>query len=423
MQARYDIVIVGGGMVGATLALGLRRALPESRSIAVIEAVDLPEESSGTWQPSYDARSSALSAGAKDIFASLGLWDAISQAAEPILDIHVSDRGHFGVARMHAHEHGVPALGYVADNSWLGQVLLSDVKATQGIDLLCPVSVKQILPEVDDSTLTLDAPGGEQILNASLVILADGGRSGLSRKLGIESDVAEYGQKAIVANITPAKHHNGVAYERFTDEGPMALLPRPGGDCALVWTMPEQLADERLELVDEDFLAELQDRFGYRVGRFKKVGERFAYPLALKTAREQVRPGLVVLGNAAHSLHPVAGQGFNLSLRDVQTLISTLAEAIEQQKNPGSLEVLKSYQQQREKDQQQTIGFSDQVVRLFSNNNVALAGARNFGLVAMDLLYPIKNRFARQAMGLSQGMNTGFQQNVSSHARQGEQAQ
>ncbi len=399
-QAEYDIVIVGGGMVGATLAIGLRQALPDDFRLAVIEAVDIPSEADPQWQPSYDARSSALSEGSHHIFHSLGLWQEIRQAAEPILDIHVSDRGHFGVARINAAEHGVPALGYVVDNRQLGRVLISHLQAETGIDWLCPVQVQTLTPTRDGMVVETD---GGQTLRAGLVVLADGGRSGLAKTLGLESDVSDYGHKAIIANITPSRHHKNVAYERFTDEGPMALLPRPNGDCALIWTMPEALADERLELVEDDFLAELQTRFGYRVGRFCKVGERFGYSLALRTVREQVRPGLVVLGNAAHSLHPVAGQGLNLSLRDVQALIETIVAAVRRQKSPGSLEVLKAYQLAREGDQRQTTDFCDQVVRLFSNNSMVLAGARNLGLVTMDLLFPMKDRFARQSMGLGLG--------------------
>ena len=396
----FDVVIVGGGMVGASLATGLRKALPESITIAVIEAV--APSSTGApqdWQPSYDARSTALSEGARGIFEELGLWQGIARNAEPITDIHVSDRGHFGMTRLHASEHGVPALGYVVDNSWLGQVLVSAVQDLDGVEWMCPVSVKRLTPE--QSGMALESDAGTN-LTAELVILADGGRSGLTQALGVDIDESHYGQKAIVTNITPARHHQGVAYERFTDEGPMALLPRANGDCALVWTMPEALAEERLQLVDDDFLEELQDRFGYRLGRFRKVGERFSYPLALRQSREQVRPGLVVLGNAAHSLHPVAGQGFNLSLRDVQALIRVLGQAGHMGQHLGDLELLLSYVEDRQQDQQRTIGFSDKVVSLFSNDSTVWAGLRNTGLLSMELVFPVRDWFARQAMGIGQ---------------------
>lgn len=410
MQTEYDIIIVGGGMVGATLALGLRAVLPETVSMAVIEAVEpvldsaFDNAAAQSIQTSYDGRSSALAAGSQEIYESLGLWQEISRAVEPILNIHVSDRGHFGMVRLSAAEHGVPALGYVVDNHWLGQVLVRRLRATANIDWLCPMQVRQLqpLPKQDQQQQQQgwELVVGKHTVNARLVVLADGGRSPLADMLGIESDVTDYGQKAIVANVTTAKPHHNTAYERFTDEGPMALLPRANGDCALIWIMPAALADERLELVEEDFLRELQERFGYRLGRFRKVGTPLCYPLSLRRAREQVRSGLVVLGNAAHSLHPVAGQGLNLSLRDTVALIETIRMAVEADQDFASLAVLQSYIASRESDQYQTVGFSDKVVRLFSNNSMVLAASRNLGLAALDFLFPLKDLFARQAMGL-----------------------
>ena len=258
-------------------------------------------------------------------FTDLGVWDHLSQAAECIRDIHVSDRGHFGVTRLHAKDHNLPALGYVVDNSWLGQVLVAAVKANSQIDWLAPVQVNRLQTGASETTLYTDNKGHDAI-TAKLVVLADGGRSGLAKQLGMTSNVRFYDQTAIVASVTPAKHHDNVAYERFTNEGPMALLPRVDGHCALVWTMPTSLAEERMQLVDDDFLKELQDRFGFRLGQFKSVGARHSYPLKLTQAREQVS-SLVWwwFGNAVHSLHPVAGQGFNLSLRDIEALTATLA--------------------------------------------------------------------------------------------------
>ncbi len=410
MQANYDIVIVGGGMVGATLALGLRQALPNSFSLAVIEAVELQPQDmhsgTGPIQPSYDGRSSALSAGTRLAFEALGVWDEISRGAEPIKDIHVSDRGHCGITRMNAAEHKVPALGYVVDNHWLGQVLVQRLQGETGIDWLCPMKVRRVQPQPGKTELEVSSTCSrliQETITAKLVVLADGGRSPLLHQLGIESDVSDYQQVAIIANLTPARPHNNVAYERFTDEGPMALLPRAGGSCAMVWTMPEQQARERMELVDDDFLQEFQERFGYRLGRLGQLGTRFDYPLQLRMVREQVRPGLVVLGNAAHSLHPVAGQGFNLSVRDVMALIETISGAAKAGDELGALEVLHRYLAMRDQDQSQTVSFSDCMVQLFSNNVMAVAGVRNAGLLALDALFPLKDLFARQSMGLGAG--------------------
>ncbi len=414
MQAKYDIVIVGDGMVGATLALGLRQTLPDSLSWAVIEGVELlpqhTEGGTGSIQPSYDGRSSALSAGTRQAFESLGVWHEISRGAEPITDIHVSDRGHCGITRMNAAEHKVPALGYVVDNHWLGQVLVQRLRSDTGIDWLCPMTVRRVQPQPGQTELEVFSSCSRlqgETITAKLVVVADGGRSPLLQQLGIESDVSDYQQVAIIANLTSARPHNNVAYERFTDEGPMALLPRVGGSCAMVWTMSEQQAKERMELVDEDFLRELQERFGYRLGRLEQLGSRVDYPLQLRMVREQVRPGLVVLGNAAHSLHPVAGQGFNLSVRDVMALIETLSAAVEAKEEPGALDVLHRYLALRDRDQTQTLNFSDRMVQLFSNNVMAVAGARNMGLLALDALFPLKDLFARQSMGLGAGQVQG----------------
>ncbi len=403
-STHYDVVIIGGGMVGASLALSLRQSVPNPDfRIAVFEAVPLRPEQRD-YQPSYDGRSSALSWGTREIYDAMGIWPSLAERVEPIRHIHVSDRGHFGMTRLNAEDYEVPALGYVVDNQWLGTVLLEQIQKTEGIEFLCPAEVRHLQPTPEGATLEVNRDGKTYSVSATLIVLADGGRSSLARDMGLEQSVSHYHQTAIITSITPDQHHAQIAYERFTDEGPMALLPLPEGRCALVWTMSDELARERLELTDDDFLNELQERFGYRVGRFRKVGQRFSYPLALKLATEQVRPGLVVLGNAAHSLHPVAGQGFNLALRDAIALSETITSALKSGAGIGELATLQAYMARQKQDQFQTIHFSDYVVKLFSEQSVLsgkwLQGARNVGLVALDLCGPLKGWFARQAMGL-----------------------
>ena len=387
---RVDIAIIGGGLVGASLAVALQaEAKQRGWRICLIE----PFTPGTGYQPSYDARSTALSFGSQQIYQRLGLWSQISQRAEPIKQIHVSDRGRFAAARLSAEEEGVPALGYVVENAWLGECLWQALDQ-QVVSWRSPAQVTRMQALADGYRLTLN-DGSE--LECNLAILAEGGRSGLREQLGIAVSTTPYGQSALIANVSPQEAHNGLAFERFTEEGPMALLPLADNRCALVWTRATLEAERLSELGDAAFLAELQHAFGYRLGSLRQVGARHLYPLALTAAKEQVRQHLVVLGNAAHSLHPIAGQGYNLSLRDTQVLAETLLAS---DAPLGDLATLQGYLNSQQMDQQLTVGFSDQVTRLFSTGQPLLAAGRNLGLLGLDLLPPAKRWFARQAMGL-----------------------
>ncbi|MBF3325966.1 2-octaprenyl-6-methoxyphenyl hydroxylase, partial [Pseudomonas aeruginosa] len=357
-MSKVNLAIIGGGLVGASLALALQAGARERGwSIVLIE----PFAPGNAYQPSYDARSSALSYGSRQIYERLGLWPAIAERAEPILHIHVSDRGRFGATRLTAIEEGVPALGYVVENAWLGQCLWKALDP-EVVRWHCPAEVKTLEAREGGYRLTLD---DETQLDCELAILADGGRSGLREQLGIAVEQTPYRQTALIANVSPSEAHLGQAFERFTPSGPMALLPLPDNRCALIWTRPGKDAERLRGLDDAAFLGELQAAFGYRLGAFRQVGARHCYPLHLVEAREQVRPHLVVLGNAAHSLHPIAGQGFNLSLRDTLALVDAL---LHDDAPLGEFAVLQRYLDGQRLDQQMTVGFSDRVTRLFSND-------------------------------------------------------
>ncbi|MGI3129562.1 2-octaprenyl-6-methoxyphenyl hydroxylase [Halopseudomonas pachastrellae] len=392
------ISIVGGGMVGASLALALQPLA--ARHGWRIELIEAQPPVSGELQPSFDARSTALSHGSRLLFEQLGVWSRVmaEAAPEPIRQIHVSDRGHPGITRLHAEKERVPALGYVVENARLGRVLLGELDE-RVVQWQAPARVVRAEPARTGWLLQVEQGGQVHEQATDLLVLADGGRSGLLEQLGIHRQVRPYGQTAIIANITSSQGHAGVAYERFTESGPLALLPMSAGRSALVWTQPEAQADDVMALPDAAFLHALQDAFGFRMGALKRVGARHSYPLSLIEAEEQVRTGLVVLGNAAHSLHPIAGQGFNLSLRDVVALADTLSSAAPDQ-SPGELGLLNGYLQRQRQDQQQTIAFSDGLTRLFSNRRPVLAAGRNLGLLGMDIVAPLKSVFARQAMGL-----------------------
>lgn len=385
-----SLAIIGGGLVGASLALALQDgARTRGWRIHLIE----PFEPGHEYQPSYDARSTALSYGTRLIYQRLGLWEHIAERAEPILRIHVSERGSFGAARLDCTREGVEALGYVVENAWIGHCLWQALD-DQVVIRHCPAEVERLEPGATGYRLSFT--DGQQ-LECDLTVLADGGRSGLREQLGIQVSRRPYGQTALIANITPGKPHGGLAFERFTEDGPMALLPLQDDRCALVWTRSQVDAARLAQAHEAVFLGELQEAFGYRLGALQQVGARHLYPLTLIEAEEQVRSGLVVLGNAAHSLHPIAGQGYNLSLRDVEALSVALLRS---DAALGGLAVLQEYARRQRFDQRVTVGFSDQVTRLFGDSGRLVAAGRNLGLLGLDLMPAAKRWFARQAMGL-----------------------
>lgn len=405
--SHFDMVIVGGGMVGISLALIL--AAQRDWKILLVEAQSMKLGSVSNHSASFDDRSTALSWTSRNIYQSIGIWDQLSKHLTDIRQIHVSDRGHGGLTRMSAAEAGVDALGYVVENHWLGSVLI-DRLAQQSIDVLANTHISSVRPLRDGIEISLKgvkALDSEEtsIIHSDLLVIADGSNSKTAEKLGIHSKSSSYRQTAIIANIQLEKKHQNVAYERFTDQGPMALLPlsdfKGQHRSALVWVQPEDKAEQLIKAEDTAFLDTLQQRFGHRLGRFKQVGNRLDYPLALTLASEQVRRNVVVVGNAAHSLHPVAGQGFNLSLRDVAALAARLNIARIQQKDIGALEVLEDYQQQQLVDQRNTLIFSDSLTKFFSGTSSISAVTRNSGLLALDLVPQLRHGFAKFGMGMA----------------------
>ena len=396
---QYDLAIIGGGMVGASLALGLAQTLPQLR-IIVLEAFAIPTGSSD-FQPSYDARSTALSMSTRNYYQRIGIWSELEPKVTPIHNIHVSDRGHFGNVRLNYRDQGVDALGYMVENRELGNTLLAQISNCPTIEWCCPAKVESINMVENGASLKCTQTDQNIDVQTKLVVVADGGRSNLVSQLGIEQDSHDYNQLGIIANVSSDQPHNGNAYERFTARGPMALLPLDGNRSALVWTLEEDHAEQVLALDDQAFLAELQRSFGYRAGNFMKVGSRHSYPFIRVQAREQVRSNLVLLGNAAHALHPVAGQSFNLSLRDTGALIETLKNAVENGQSIGSIEVLNGYVAQQLWDQDKTIATSQALVELFSHSNPVVSMLRDLGLVAMESLPQAKGWFNRQASGLA----------------------
>lgn len=400
-----DIVIAGGGMVGVSLALELAAALPASVSITLVEGFPLPDPARGAaYHPSFDARSTALSFSSRKIYEQTGVWSALEAWLCDIARIHVSNRGRFGSAVLSSEEQGWPALGYVVENAWLGSALLRVLLARDRVEVLSPARVLEVIPAAEGVRLRVEG-SPDKDWQAQLLIVADGADSGLRDALGIGVRRRAYDQAALIANVGFAQPHRHCAFERFTASGPLALLPLLGTAevahrSALVWTLPPAEAARLAEVEPVRFLEALQAAFGYRLGRFTRVGERATYPLARVEAEEQVRGGLVVMGNAAHTLHPVAGQGFNLALRDVAQLARTLAAAAPGQPL-GDLALLQRYRSRQQRDQRQTIGASDLLPNLFMRREVPLGLARDLALSGLDLVPALKRDFVRQAAGVA----------------------
>ena len=383
---RCDVAVTGGGMVGLSLAASLA-GLP--LEVAVIE----PVAPDADEQPSFDSRTTALSSGSRHVLEGIGAWPALAARATPIRRIHVSERGSFGTAVLDAAEQGLPALGYTIENRLLGRALRERLASLDRVRFI-PSRVTTLEAGDDSVVLGTDAHG---TVEARLVVAADGAQSAARAALGIGARVSDYGQQAIIAHVDTSRFHGHTAYERFTDSGPIAVLPIGEGRSAVVWTLATAEARRVLALGDGEFTAGLQRAFGTRLGRFTRVGRRQAYPLALTTADRVVSQRAAILGNAAQSLHPVAGQGFNLALRDVAMLAELLAEG----GDPGAPALLARYAQWRAPDRAAVVRFTDSLVRGFGLPLGPLRPLRGQGLVLFDLLRPVKREFARRTMGLA----------------------
>jgi 2-octaprenyl-6-methoxyphenol hydroxylase len=390
----YDLLIVGGGLVGASLACALAGL---DLRIGLVEAAPFAANA----HPSYDDRAIALAQGTMRIFQTLGLWETLEPTATPIRQIHISERGGFGFAHLDSREEGVDALGYVAEARVIGAALLAKLPSLSGVGPLCPARLERVAIEPEAACATIRF-GDERTaeLRAKLLVAADGASSPVREQLGVKALRWEYGQQAVIANVTPALPHHNVAYERFTEEGPVAFLPMSENRCAVVCTVNDLDVPAVLALGDAGFAALLHHRFGDRLGDFSRIGRRQTYPLFLLKSREHARHRVAIIGNAAHALHPIAGQGFNLGLRDVAALAEIVADARRDGRDIGDLAVLDRYADWRRWDQRQTIAITDALTRLFVSPLPPVRVARGLGLLAFDFCPPIKRAFARQTMGL-----------------------
>lgn len=399
---QQQVIIVGGGMVGLSLSLMLAKA---NIAVKLLEAVKYPnydDQNVAPYHSSFDARNTALSRRSVQIYQKLGLWDALQQHATPILQVHITEQGSFGKARLIAEQEKVESFGQVIENAWLGRVLLTQVRQQPLIELIDGVQVTALTQDVEQ--VHIQALRGEETLKleSKLLIAADGRDSFCRQAIGVGVDVHDYDQVAIVTTVQTSKPHEQVGFERFSALGPLALLPLPGEyRRSVVWpvkkgTENEWLGDEN----DQHFLSALQQTYGDRAGKFEKTGKRFSYPLSQVLAHKQAVGRVILMGNAAHTIHPVAGQGFNLCLRDADVLVRYLVNQLTTSDDLGNPDNLLAYEQARLSDQQRVIKFCDTVVRGFSNQNPLLKLIRNTGLIAFDVIPGVKPLVANYAMGL-----------------------
>lgn len=419
-----DIAIAGGGLVGASLALALSRL---SLKVVLIEA----SPAGAVGQPSFDERTTALSNGSRRIFESLGVWRLIEREATAIRRIHVSDQGRFGFARIDAAEQGVDALGYVVVNRVMGAAMWRRLEE-EGVSVVAPARVTGMRLKDDRQHIEYLRHSGEDhsgenssgagVIRAKLAVAADGAHSTLRQCAGVGTSRWDYQQVALIANVFAQRFHDHVAYERFTSAGPLALLPMSDGRLGLIWTFDPAQAEAMARLPEQAFLARLQEAFGFRLGRFVRVGARHLYPLSLTRSDEHVAQRLAIVGNAAQSLHPIAGQGFNLGLRDAASLAEVLADArarytecaqremsdprsapcpepLPRGFDPGDRATLEHYRRWRLADRDNIIRFTDGLVRLSTQPFGPVKLLRDAGMLAFDLMPAAKGVLSQLSLG------------------------
>ncbi len=404
----FDVIISGGGLSGALMALSLSTLVNHQKvplNIAIVEANPVLTDAS----QSFDGRVLALSHGSAEYLKSVGAWQYLQNHAEPIENIHISDRGHYGKARLYAKHYQVNALGYVAEMAFIGAALLKALAKKGNVTWFAPDSIENVQWQAEQVNVALNS---DLHLTAKLLLACDGAQSDCRKFANISTSSADYQQSALIANVGTAFHHQNIAYERFTETGPIAMLPlssitntsthskeSSNGRCSLVWTMPPQLAEQTLALPDDEFAVQLEKSFGSWLGKITQVGKRAVYPLKLLQANEQVYHRMALIGNASHTIHPIAGQGFNLGLRDVSDMTKVIGNALANGQDIGAFANLMQYANERQQDQKQVITLTDSLVTLFSNELPPLVAGRNIGLKVLNYLPSLKNALVKKTMG------------------------
>ena len=396
---QFDIIIAGGGMAGATAALAMAQL---GLKIALVEPIKPELDTS----PSFDQRAVALSAASINIYKTLGIWQRIQPLACPIKDIHISDQGHFGFTRLNATDYGIDALGQVIPLDQTGPILWQAIRQTDNIKIFCPsniVEIDSVISQLESSQITVQISDqqDQKTITAKLLLAADGTFSSTAKMADIKVRRESYNQHAVITNISTELAHNNRAFERFTKQGPLALLPLTRNRMSLVWCQNEEKSSLVMSYSDNEFIEKLQTAFGYRLGQITRVGERNQYPLALHLPEQVYSGRVLLLGNSAHTLHPIAGQGFNIGIRDIAALFDLIQQAQFNGEDVGSQQFLNRYQAQRQPDWIQTITATDSLVRIFSNDFLPLIIARNKALCLLDKIPFAKQKLAMTAMGFN----------------------
>jgi len=430
-STHFDIVIAGGGTVGSLLALALTRltcartlkiAIIEAQSLDLLNASPSPNTTNRTanntaneTHPGFDNRAIALSRHSLDFLYSLGLEEQITQVTEAICDIHVSDQYQLGQSVISAESLVVEESGRVIELQDFGRILHSalqkhaaDRHSEQNnlshCQWFCPDSIEQVTVQLDAVQLTLHS---QQHISASLLLVTEGGNSATRAQLPVQTQIHDYQQSAVIVNVQMSQAHQNRAFERFTENGPLAFLPMTQDRCSVVWTIAREQENTVMNWCDEQFASALQSAFGYRLGKVLKVGKRHCYPLRLVLSNSQHLHRAALLGNAAQMLHPIAGQGFNLGLRDVEDMVNAIATCLESSgvyggMDPGNFALLTAYRRKRQADVQQTVLATHGLVHLFSNRAMLPVAGRNLGLFCLDNSPVLKRWFGRRAMGMQQ---------------------